>query len=99
MKVTSSNGNKRNGLRGQRVTFTARDGVVRRLMLPVGSALHRGSYAYLVFEIARAELRQEARRLHEPRVPRLSTDAREMLTLFTDCKARLIAYHGRRAFP
>lgn len=93
MKVTTTNGNARNGLHGQRVRFTSRNGARYDVMLPTGNALQRGTHRDELLSEARIELRAEARdRYGRPR----SRRAAQLLDLFVACKADLLIIHGRR---
>lgn len=91
MRMTITNGNRRNQIPGQRVTFRARHGLTVATIVPRASALkHRPA----LLGLARAVAWAEGVERHAP-----ATDAAEqMLRLFTDGRARLAVVH-RRALP
>lgn len=93
MKITATNGNSRNGIKGQRVTFTARGGqAAHSVTLSTGNALQRGKSRAVLLPVAQVLLFQEAKQRFEPKTP----EAVRLLALFAECKARLMIDHGRR---
>lgn len=87
MKLTITNGNRRNGIAGQRLRFTHRHGQVTDLVLP-GSSFQRATARAALFSVALAELRIESQQRHGVTNP--------MTELFARSKARLMIWHGRR---
>lgn len=81
MQMTITNGNARNHIRGQRVTFRADSGLTASLVLPRARARkHRDTLLDLAKRVAWAE----GIHRHAPRGPA----AEQMLRLFTDATAR-----------
>lgn len=93
MKLTATNGNKRNGLTGQRVTITLRGGETVSTYLPAGNALRRPRYRDRLLSFAHTCAAVESDMRSGP--PR-SHGALAMVDLFTRCKARLLIVHGRK---
>lgn len=87
MRLTITNGNRRNGVAGQRLRFTHRDGLVSDLHLP-GSTWTRPTARAALFSVVLAELRIESLQRHGT--------SNSMTELFARSKARLIVRHGRR---
>lgn len=91
MQMTVTNGNARNKIPGQRVTFRARHGLTVCTIVPsVRAAKHRPA----LINLARATAWAEGVDRHKP----ASEDAEQLLRLFTDTKAALVVSH-RRVFP
>lgn len=93
MKLTATNGNKRNGLTGQRVTITLRGGQAFHKYLPAGGALRRKAYRDELVDFAHVCAATESAQRHG--LPG-SRGALAMADLFAECKARLLIVHGRR---
>lgn len=93
MELTATNGNKRNGLTGQRVTITLRGGQAFHKYLPAGGALRRKAYRDELVDFAHAcAVIEQTERSGSPG----SRGALAMADLFAECKARLLIVHGRR---
>ena len=52
MKLAATNGNKRNGIRGQRVTVTTDQGRKLSVTVPSGNALQRGTHREAIGALA-----------------------------------------------
>lgn len=88
MRMTVTNGNARNGIRGQRVTLYPRTGPATATILPRADALkHRPA----LLAMARCVAWAEGVARHTPTNP----DAEQMLALFAESKARLVVIHRR----
>lgn len=92
MKISATNGNARNGIKGQRVTMVSRCRTVGALLqLPAGGALKRRSYWPRLEHAAEEVYRLEAQR-------RAGVQSSPMIDLFARSKARLSIRYGRK-FP
>lgn len=92
MKVTATNGNRRNMIEGQRITVHLTSGETFAKTLPAGNAMRRKRYqAELVDFIAAAAI-LEGHQTYKP----ASRGAAAMIGLFAHNKARRIVVHGRR---
>jgi len=97
MRITATNGNARNGIKGQRVTFTARSGASVSVNLSAGNGLRRRSNWPVLERWARwgylCDISDRLPRAYGPFHP-----VRAMADLFAASKARLSIRHNRR-FP
>lgn len=92
VKLSATNGNSRNRIRGQRVTLTTRCGFQFITTYPAGGALRRPAYQARLLQMAQGAAWFEGCNRHgEPQTDR----AAQMLQLFTQCKARMLVQHGR----
>lgn len=91
MRVTATNGNRRNGIEGQRVTVRLESGQVFAKILPAGNALRRKRYAAELIDFIHAAAVLEGVEAYKPQ----SRSAAAMIDLFALNKARRVVVHHR----
>lgn len=99
MKITATNGNARNGIKGQLVRFVRRNGECADLVhLKAGGGLRRKKYREGLTQAAHWAYRREALERVSPNGAPISAQAFALADLFATSKARLSIRHNRR-FP
>lgn len=92
MKVTATNGNKRNMVEGQRVTVRLISGLVFAKTLPAGNAMRRKRYQAELIDFIQAAAVLEGCEVYKP----TTRGAAAMIGLFAHNKARRVVVHGRK---
>lgn len=92
MRVTATNGNRRNGIEGQRVTVRLNSGQLFAKILPAGNAMRRKRYAAELIDFIHAAAVLEGVETYKPQ----SRSAAAMIDLFALNKARRVVVHHRK---
>jgi hypothetical protein len=92
MRVTATNGNRRNLIEGQRVTVRLEDGQVFCKTLPAGNAIKRKRYAAELIDFIRAAAVLEGVHRYAP----IGRQGAALIEFFATNKARRVVVHGKR---
>lgn len=92
MKVTATNGNRRNLIEGQRVTIRTRSGREFSKTLPAGNAIKRQKYRDELIDFIRVGATLDALE----RFGQVRPQGAKLIDLFARNKARRVVVHGKR---